>query len=144
MILPIDSIHGFSHWVRVEKLGLMIAEQNGAEKEVISLFAYLHDARRENEFTDPDHGKRAVVLLDELIKANIIEITMLQYNQLSKSLLWHNLDDANDSDITVLTCWDADRLDLWRVGDIPDPNRMFTDCGKSKKMMDYSEELYRK
>ncbi len=140
-ILPENSIHGLSHWRRVEKLGLMIAEENGADKEVISLFAYLHDARRENENTDPDHGKRAVILLDELIKADAVNMTSRQYEQLVQALSWHNAHDAKSADITVQTCWDADRLDLWRVGIIPDPNLMFTDYGKSEKMIKFSHEL---
>jgi len=33
-------------------------------------------------------------------------------------------------DVTIQTCWDADRLDLGRVGIIPDPDRMCTGMGK--------------
>ena len=44
-----DSVHGIKHWQRVEKLGLMLAEKTGADKRVITLFAYLHDSKRENE-----------------------------------------------------------------------------------------------
>ena len=32
-------------------------------------------------------------------------------------------------DPTIDACFDADRLDLWRVGIIPDPKRMATDIG---------------
>jgi HD superfamily phosphodiesterase len=31
----------------------MIAEKEGSDKKVISWFAYLHDARRENDDDDP-------------------------------------------------------------------------------------------
>ncbi|MEI6420964.1 MAG: hypothetical protein WCP55_02025, partial [Lentisphaerota bacterium] len=51
--------HGIKHWQRVERNGLKIAEKNGADEDVIRLFAYLHDCKRENEYTDPLHGPRA-------------------------------------------------------------------------------------
>ncbi|MBL3599333.1 MAG: hypothetical protein JMN25_05635 [gamma proteobacterium endosymbiont of Lamellibrachia anaximandri] len=33
------------------------------------------------------------------------------------------------ADMTIATCWDADRLDLGRVGIRPDPQRMATQAG---------------
>ena len=41
----------------------------------------------------------------------------------------HTHDKYHDN-ITIQTCWDADRLDLGRVGIIPDPVRMGTDKGR--------------
>lgn len=137
-----DSCHGPDHWERVERLGHMIAEKNGADKKVISLFAYLHDARRENDDHDPDHGVRAALLLDELIEKAVIELSDTQYQQLSEALSLHNRDDASSNDITVQTCWDADRLDLWRCGFIPNPDLMFTDFGKSEEMINYARNLH--
>jgi hypothetical protein len=37
---------------------------------------------------------------------------------------------ARHPDVTIQTCWDADRLDLGRVGIRPDPARMGTEAGK--------------
>ena len=136
-----ESLHDLSHFHRVERFGLTIAEKNGADKKVISLFAYLHDARRENDDDDPDHGRRAVVLLDELIEAGLIELTKMQYRQLSLALAVHNRFDASSADLTVQTCWDADRLDLWRADIVPDPKYMFTEHGKSEKMIEFSRNL---
>lgn len=136
-----DSCHGSDHWERVEKLGHMIAEKNGADKNVISLFAYLHDARRENDDDDPGHGERAVILLDEILAEGFVEVTAKQYQQLSEALSLHNRDDASSNDISVQTCWDADRLDLWRCGFIPNPDLMFTDFGKSPEMISYARTL---
>ncbi len=139
--LPQSSIHGIAHWQRVEKFGLMIAAENGADKELVSLFAYLHDARRENEYGDPEHGKRAKMLLDQLIAARLLDLSEERYEILSAALQDHNLPSANSSDTTVQTCWDADRLDLWRVGIVPDPKRLFSDIAKRKEMIDYAKEL---
>lgn len=134
-------IHGLSHWQRVERFGLMIADNNGADKKVISLFAYLHDARRENDLDDIDHGRRAADLLDELIDAGLVSLDNLQYKQLRIALACHNLDDAQSDDITIQTCWDADRLDYWRDGTIPNSNLMFTDYGKSDEMIEFARKL---
>src|ERR1019366_5140421 len=40
-----DSIHGLTHWRRVEQNGLRIAASNGAAVEVVRLFAVLHDSQ---------------------------------------------------------------------------------------------------
>ncbi len=141
IILPSNSVHGLTHWKRVEKFGLKIAKKNGADKKVISLFAYLHDARRENECDDPAHGARSVILLKELLDAKIISLTSKQYEQLVSALSLHNKHNAKSNDITVQTCWDADRLDLWRCGFVPNPELMFSGYGKSKKMIEYAKKL---
>jgi hypothetical protein len=54
--------HGASHWSRVRHNGLLLAEANGAQIHVVELFAFFHDARRVNEYEDPDHGKRGAEL----------------------------------------------------------------------------------
>lgn len=136
-----DSLHDPNHWERVESFGHKIAIVNGADKKVISLFAYLHDARRENDDHDPAHGERAVILLDELIEEGLITLSDTQYDQLSKALSVHNKDYAKSEDITVQTCWDADRLDLWRCGFIPNPDLMYTEYGKSKEMIEYAKKF---
>ncbi len=141
LILAEDSLHHLTHWQRVEKYGLMIAETNGADQEVIKLFAYLHDARRRNDEDDPGHGERAAVLLDELIGEGLISLSDLQYTQLRSALRQHDRDDAASEDITVRTCWDADRLDLWRGDIIPNPQLMFTDCGRSASMIEFARNL---
>jgi uncharacterized protein len=41
----------------------------------------------------------------------------------------------DDQDITVLTCWDADRLDLGRVGKTIDPNRLCTAAARSPEVV---------
>lgn len=57
--LPINGDHGVVHWARVLENGLRLAEETGANVEVVQLFAVLHDSRRQNEMTDPEHGPRA-------------------------------------------------------------------------------------
>ena len=57
--LPWNGIHGVGHWARVLENGLRLAEQTGANLDVVSLFALFHDSKRVNEGHDPDHGQRA-------------------------------------------------------------------------------------
>lgn len=40
--------------------------------------------------------------------------------------------------MTVLTCWDADRLDLGRVGKTVDQNRLCTEAGRSPEMITWA------
>ena len=56
--LPLAGAHGVAHWARVMENGLRIAEETGANVEVLRLFAIFHDSKRRNEGTDPDHGQR--------------------------------------------------------------------------------------
>ena len=44
----------------------------------------------------------------------------------------------NDDAITIGTCWDADRLDLGRVGIIPSSDFMSTQAGKESARAAYS------
>lgn len=91
-----------------------------------------------------DHGKRAVILLDELVEAEIVHVTNLQYRQLAEALASHNKDFISSGDITIQTCWDADRLDLWRIGIEPNPEMLFTGQAKDKKMIEFAGQLYKK
>src|SRR5262249_4942019 len=54
-----DSVHGPSHWRRVERNGLFLAARSGAVEDVVRLFAVFHDSRREHDGWDDTHGARA-------------------------------------------------------------------------------------
>ena len=136
-----DSMHGISHWMRVERLGLMLAEKTGADRCVVSMFAYLHDSKRENELVDPEHGARAADFVSELHKSGEISISKKPMEQLTHACRYHNDPTAKSADITVMTCWDADRLDLWRVGDTPDPARLNTAAARDPSMIKFASLL---
>ena len=57
---------------------------------------------------------------------------------MTESLKYHS-DGYTDADITVQVCWDADRLDLGRVGIKPAPHRL---CTASAKAVDILEAAY--
>ncbi|CAN5554133.1 hypothetical protein BH10PLA1_BH10PLA1_07760 [soil metagenome] len=128
--LGIDSIHGPAHWQRVERNGLTIAATCGADVTIVRLFAVLHDSQRLNEGTDPEHGLRAANWAKHLRNVHFT-LDDARFNQLTEACIWHDTGRVSD-DATIGTCWDADRLDLPRVGIQPLSRFMSTVYGKSQ------------
>lgn len=125
------SFHGPWHWEKVEKNGMAIAKATpGCDALVVQLFAILHDCKRENDDHDPDHGRRAAVFARELHAENMLKISNKQMEILAAACDFHN-DGQVSSDPTIGACWDADRLDLTRVGVIPDVKLLSTEAGRN-------------
>ena len=120
-----QGIHGVPHWARVRWNGLAMAQVNGARPDVVELFAFLHDSHRHHDGRDLDHGARAadftLRLNSELLRLDRAGLDMLGY------AIRHHSDGLIEADVTVQTCWDADRLDLGRVGIKPRPDRLCTE-----------------
>lgn len=116
--IDINGIHGIKHWGRVCNHARTIAKINGADLKVVTLFAFLHDSQRENEYRDPEHGLRACYFFKNNLQYFVTNI--VQYHQLTTALTKHS-DGRMSDEITIQTCWDADRLDLVRLGIHPDP-----------------------
>ena len=127
-LCDLDSIHGPNHWKRVEKNGIPIGEQIGADLTVVRLFAIYHDSCRLNDGHDGEHGPRAAdMLLTE--HKNLFNIQKDQLIKLLYAIRHHTLGQISQ-DVTIGTCWDADRLELGRVGISPSPEFMSTGIGK--------------
>src|SRR5215210_1159610 len=121
-----SDIHGELHWRTVGANGLWVAESlEGAKTELIFLFALLHDAMRENDSDDPGHGPRAAAFAGELHEQGLLEISTSELETLQYACAEHTNGTISD-DPTVGACWDADRLDLPRVGVEPDPELFST------------------
>jgi uncharacterized protein len=121
------SIHGPIHWKNVEENGLSLARLNGADETVVRLFAVFHDSERENESYDPQHGQRAAALAADL-HGELFWIEDEQLDLLCEACRLHHQGFTSD-EVTIGTCWDADRMDLPRVGIRPDPQKMSTQEG---------------
>lgn len=119
-----DGLHGASHWSRVRINGLQLARHTGADPVVVELFAFLHDSCRHDDGLDPHHGPRAASFIGEL-SPHLLPISDWQKQQLLVAVIGHTV-GTHHADATVATCWDADRLDLWRVGIRPCPSRLLT------------------
>ena len=135
-----EGIHGVDHWMRVLENGKILTDETGADSMVVSLFAVLHDSRRAGESLDPLHGERASEYILE-IRDEYLEITDDQLEILRTACAFHNknlteppeftIHNADQKTferavITIQTCWDADRLDLPRVGIVINPDRLCT------------------
>lgn len=136
-MLPLGGVHGLAHWARVLENGLRLAEETGAHTEVFSLFAILHDARRVNELTDPEHGPRAADFALQL-RGSVFDLDDDKFRMLHGACHGHT-HERTHSDETIQTCWDADRLDLGRVGITPHPNRLCTEAAKRPDIIKWAD-----
>jgi uncharacterized protein len=123
-----DGIHGISHWARVWENGMRLAEETGANKEVVGYFALFHDARRFNEGRDRDHGRRGADLAAQW-RGDLFDLDDLLFELLYTACV-HHTDGLIEADVSIQVCWDADRLDLGRVGIQPAAHRLCTEAAK--------------
>lgn len=121
-------IHGASHWARVRRNGLMLARLTSANPRIVEYFAFLHDICRANDGHDPDHGERAARFIAKLGRSELC-LAGNELELLIDAVRGHTL-GKDHHDNTVRTCWDADRLDLTRIGIRPDPARLCTDAAR--------------
>jgi uncharacterized protein len=135
--LPWDGYHGIAHWARVYENGVRLAVETGADVDVVRLFAILHDCRRVNEDEDPDHGPRAAEYAREL-RGLLFDLPDPAFRLLYRACAGHT-HERTHPDVTIRTCWDADRLDLGRVGITPHPSRLCTDAAKSPEMIFWAD-----
>jgi uncharacterized protein len=136
--LPTRSVHGPAHWMRVRQNGLRLAEQTGANTCVVELFAVLHDSCRLNDYADPKHGPRAAQFAEDLYLEGRIPCSRDEMLLLTTACEGHTSSQTH-SDITVATCWDADRLDLHRVDITPEPRRLCTEAARKAEILNFAE-----
>ena len=135
--LPVRGCHGVTHWARVLENGLRLAEHTGANVEVVTLFALFHDSRRQNDIWDPGQCFRGAQLALSLRGESLISLSDADFKLLFHACE-HHTEGRIDGDITVQTCWDADRLDLGRVGVWPHPAKLCTEAARSTAMIDWA------
>ena len=127
-------IHGEDHWMRVLYNGRLLSRETRANLNVVELFSVLHDCKRDNDDYDLEHGRRAAEYIRE-IRSKWLNINDEELELLVEACEYHS-DGFIQGDITVQTCWDADRLDLGRVGVYPSPNRLCTDAARRSEVID--------
>ncbi len=121
-VLDWRGIHGASHWSRVRRIGLCLAELTGANARVVELFAFLHDSCRRSDGRDPGHGARAASFV-ETLNGRYFSLSDPELGLLVEACRGHS-DGGRHDNPTIATCWDADRLELARLGITPDPQRL--------------------
>lgn len=124
------SVHNSWHWEKVEINAKRLCDLTpDADWNVCQLFAYIHDSQRENDYDDPKHGLRAADYARNLFKQSKLDITNQQLELLCEACEHHN-DGQVSNNPTIGVCWDSDRLDLSRVGIIPDPKLLSVQVSK--------------
>ena len=125
--------HGLSHWQRVERNGFILSMENGAIRKdinikVVRYFAYLHDKCRLNDWADLEHGVRTADMLPTIRNTILKDFTDEEMALLEKACRYHTTEQRTGIP-TIDVCFDADRLDLGRVGIEPNPKLMATEQG---------------
>lgn len=127
-VLPVNGIHGPQHWLRVLENGLQLAARTpGADAAVVELFALLHDSKRVNEDHDAAHGWRAANFVRLLAEKGLLKLEGPRMIRLLEACEFHEHGHVS-SDPTIGCCWDADRLELSRLGIRPQSRYLSTDA----------------
>jgi uncharacterized protein len=134
--LSLNGIHGAAHWERVRENGLRLAPLTGADAEVVELFAYLHDSKRHDNGFDPEHGQRAAEFV-QMLNGSLFTLSDADLERLVYACVHHS-QDITEGDITVQTCWDADRLDIGRIGVKPRARYLCTSAAKDPEMIEWA------
>ena len=132
--LPLDGIHGLRHWIRVWHNGEELARSTGARLEVVRLFSFLHDSCRHDEGIDLLHGVRAARFIFRVLQPEILRLPEEDMRLLMFAVQRHTFGGTR-ADATVMTCWDADRLDLGRVNIMPDAKYLCTSAAKDPEII---------
>jgi uncharacterized protein len=125
--------HGLSHWQRVERNGIILSMDNGRLRndiniKVVRFFAYLHDKCRLNDWADLEHGVRSAEMLATIRDTILKDFTDEEVALLEKACRYHTT-ELRTGIPTIDVCFDADRLDLCRVGITPNPKLMASKQG---------------
>ena len=129
--LPWDGTHGVAHWARVLENGLRLAQETQANIEVVQLFAIFHDSRRVNEVVDAGHGQRGADLAASFWN-RWFTLSDHEFDLLHVACVGHT-DGETNADITIQTCWDADR----RI--CPDLRKLCTMAAKRPEVLKWAD-----
>jgi uncharacterized protein len=131
-----DGVHGIAHWRRVRQNGLRLAEMTGANTRVVELFAFLHDICRQNDIIDHGHGQRAADFAGSLPYVRSL-LSPEEMDLLQQACAGHTRGQT-EADLTVQVCWDADRLDLGRIGIYPDRRFLCSEAARRQEIIDWA------
>ncbi len=134
-------IHGDQHWRAVAEVGLrLLPENRRADPMVVFLFSLFHDSMRATDGEDPGHGQRGAELAEEL-HGRYFLLSPERLGQLVEACASHS-DARFSDDPTIGVCLDADRLNMWRVGTIPEAKYLSTDYALEDDLQHWSKSLH--
>jgi len=137
-----SACHGPQHWRCVSLVGVRLCDvTRGADTLVAFLFGLFHDAMRLNDWDDPGHGARGAALLRRFYDEGLVPISVPQFEATVLACQTHT--EAAPTKRAVLgVCYDADRLNLWRVCVRPEPAYLSTNAGKEMARTNATEHLH--
>ena len=134
----LKGVHGLEHWSRVADMGVQLADSEGVSSVVPLLFGLYHDCMRVSDFNDKDHGGRAAKKVLEDYTSGELSVTNEEFLALVYACMYHtngllevDNEDLRQYEVEIKCCWDADRLDLGRVGIEVDPKKLCTESAKA-------------
>lgn len=133
-------LHGEGHWKCVAWAGLkLLPGVPGCDPAVVLLFALFHDSMRLNDGHDPAHGRRGGRFARSL-HGSLFTLPPAKLDLLQLACDRHASGGTSD-DPTVGVCWDADRLNLWRVGARPEPRFLSTEPAKRRETIRWASAM---
>jgi uncharacterized protein len=141
-----SQIHGPAHWSRVRRFGALLAEGEAlpeTARTCVEIFAWVHDLAREHDGGGNEHAIDGALYIDQVVPAVFGALLPDQMETIRSAIRYHSdgmtARQASEAGLlpsvawqpelllaTVGCCWDADRLDLPRVGIVPDARFMST------------------
>lgn len=137
--LDLTGIHGIGHWSRVWRIGMFLCPLTGANQKVVEAFAWIHDACRQTEKSDRHHGARSARLAAMLI-GDCLHLDAHEMELLDRACRYHDR-GMTTKEPTIGTCWDADRLDLWRIDCRPDRSFLSTEAALDEEVILWAKNL---
>jgi ribA/ribD-fused uncharacterized protein len=121
--------HGPRHWGHVWLNAKLLCKAHSVPPEVPCWFAYLHDACRVDEGRDHEHGPRAAAWAIKLRCQGELALSDENFEALHLALHEHS-NGHSRGPLLAKICWDADRLDLGRVGIAVNPEMLCTPAAR--------------
>jgi len=141
-----SEIHGPGHWFRVRRFGAILAALEGLPEDArrcVEIFALVHDLARLDDGCGNQHAIDGAAYIDEVLPAVFGPIPRDQVETVRVAIRYHSdgmvsrvaddrglfahLEGPHELSVrTIGCCWDADRLDLPRVGIHPEARFMST------------------
>jgi len=123
--------HGLDHWWRVWKNAeILVRKEITADLEVVALFALFHDSMRVSDRDDPDHGVHGYELWERVRQLHGHDVLAQRQREVFFEACAEHNQGLKSKDPTIAVCWDADRLDLPRLGIWPDVHVMSTPAAR--------------
>jgi uncharacterized protein len=140
---PGSPVHGEHHWQSVALIGARVCEQvPEADPVIVLLFSIFHDAMRNRDGQERDHGRRGAELVRKL-NGSLYHLTRDNLALLEEACAHHSEGRVTTSP-TKGVCWDADRLNLSRIGFSPDPWLLSTDAARREDNIAWARALGQK